>query len=73
MEFTLDDKCKNSFQMLKRALTTAPILKFPNMSKLFILNVDTSFSGIGYLLLQADDEGQEHPIEFGGRAWTSYE
>ena len=55
------------FDFLKQALTSAPILAFPNMQRDFILTTDACTSGIAYILSQLDDQGREHVIAFGGR------
>ena len=41
------DKCENSFEGLKKALTTPPVLGFPDFKKEFILDTDASFDTIG--------------------------
>ena len=66
--FVWSEKCQNALDTLKDALTTAPILAFPDMEKPFILTCDASRSGIGYILGQLDDQGRERVIEYNGRA-----
>jgi len=56
------------FDFFKDALTSAPILAFPNMQKDFILTTDACTSGIAYILSQLDEQGREHVISFGGRS-----
>ena len=58
---------QNEFDFLKDALTSAPILAFPNMQKPFILTTDACMTGISFILSQLDDQGREHVISFGGR------
>jgi len=57
----------HQFDFLKSALTSAPVLAFPNMQKPFILSTDASCSGIAYILSQEDDQGHERVISYGGR------
>ena len=45
-----------SFRSLKRALTTSPILKLPEIGKPFIVQTDASDTGIGAVLLQLEDD-----------------
>lgn len=52
-----------SFQNLKKALTSSPILKLPNLSKVFILQTDASDRGLGAVLLQEDSD-QKQPISY---------
>lgn len=52
-----------SFQNLKKALTSSPILKLPNLSKVFILQTDASDRGLGAVLLQ-EDLDQKQPISY---------
>lgn len=67
------DECQSSFQKLKDALTTAPILGFPDMNKDFILSTDASGTAVGYVLGQKDNQGREYVIAYGGRALSKDE
>ncbi|GFW57300.1 retrovirus-related Pol polyprotein from transposon 17.6 [Trichonephila clavipes] len=55
--------CNNSFNKLKDALTSAPILAYPEIGKQFILDTDASHESIGAALSQ-DIDGQEHIIAY---------
>lgn len=67
------DECQTAFQKLKDALTSAPILGFPDMNKEFILSTDASGAAIGYILGQKDEHGKEYVIAYGGRALSKDE
>ena len=67
-KFTWSDECQTAFDSLKEALTSAPILAYPDMNKPFILSCDASGTAIGYVLGQLDDNGRERVIAYGGRA-----
>ena len=53
-----------SFQRLKHALTTSPVLTSPNFESPFLIQYDASNVGIGAVLFQADSEGGVHPIKY---------
>jgi hypothetical protein len=52
------------FETMKKALTTTPVLAFPNFDKTFIVTTDASGHAIGAVLSQIDDNGHEHPIAY---------
>lgn len=61
--FAWTSTTKQAFQALKKALTSAPMLAFPNFSQPFVVETDASNKGIGAVLQQA-----RHPIAFVSRA-----
>ena len=61
--FQWSDKCQKSFEELKGALTTPPVLAFPDMSKPFILYCDASDTTFGAVLTQKFN-GNERPIQY---------
>ena len=54
-KFNWSQKCQDSFNKLKKLLTTAPILKVEDPGKEFILCVDASKEGLGGVLTQEGD------------------
>jgi len=50
--FTWTDKCEESFQELKRRLTSAPILVILDVGKPFVVYCEASHLGLGYVLMQ---------------------
>ncbi|GBO17450.1 Transposon Ty3-I Gag-Pol polyprotein [Araneus ventricosus] len=50
--FNWTDECEKSFNSLKQALTSYPILTYPRTDKDFILDTDASNEGIGAVLSQ---------------------
>ena len=49
--FTWTDKCEESFQELKKRLTSAPILVISDVGKLFEVYCDASHLGLGCVLM----------------------
>ncbi|GBM75402.1 Transposon Ty3-I Gag-Pol polyprotein, partial [Araneus ventricosus] len=50
--FNWTEECEKSFNSLKQALTSSPILTYPQTDKDFILDTDASNEGIGAVLSQ---------------------
>ena len=50
--------------MLKKALTTAPVLGHDSFNREFILETDASLRGFGAVLSQVDDSGKVHVIAY---------
>ncbi|KAG1072057.1 hypothetical protein G6F42_025954 [Rhizopus arrhizus] len=59
--------------MLKKLLTTAPILSRPDFNEPFMLVTDASKLGLGAILTQLDKNGHEHPIIYASRGLKSTE
>ena len=59
---TWNQECEKSFGKLKQALTSDPILSAPDFSKPFILQTGASDFGLGAILSQIDENGDEKPI-----------
>ncbi|PNY17781.1 Ty3/gypsy retrotransposon protein [Trifolium pratense] len=57
--FQWSDSALDSFNALKQALTTAPVLALPNFSNTFIVQTDASNHAMGAVLLQ-----QGHPLAY---------
>ena len=64
---------QDSFNKLKEALTSAPVLAYPNYEKPFILETDASLEGLGTVLSQEDDKGNYHVISFTSHMLKPYE
>ena len=58
-------KAKEAFNLLKQALLQAPVLKFADYSRPFVLETDASSDGLGAVLLQEGKYGKLHPIAYG--------
>lgn len=61
------------FEILKKKLTTVPILCFPSWDKPFHVHVDASGTAIGAILAQPREGIVDHPICFASRKLTPVE
>ena len=66
VSFSWGDEQEKSFQDLKQALISPPILRFPDSSRPFHLQSDASLDGINYILGQTDNQGRKYVISYGG-------
>ena len=62
--FCWDERAQESFDALKRTLASSPVLNPPNYSRDFLLYVVASLEMIGMVLVQEDEELQEHVIYY---------
>jgi len=62
-----------AFNEMKYALTSTPILAFPDVRETFILDTDASFDTIGAVLSQNDENGKERVIAYGSHAMSNHE
>ncbi|GFQ86315.1 retrovirus-related Pol polyprotein from transposon 17.6 [Trichonephila clavata] len=62
-KFLWTDECEEAFNSLKAALTSSPILVYPDPEKQFILDTDASHESVGAVLSQ-EINGQEHVIAY---------
>ena len=60
-------ECDRAFKGLKAALVSAPVLKFPDFSRSFIVCADASDYQLGAVLCQCDADGTERPIAYASR------
>ncbi|KAK3535520.1 hypothetical protein QTP70_016934 [Hemibagrus guttatus] len=68
------DQARAAFQRLNDCFTTAPILCHPDPDRPFVVEVDTSSSGLGAVLSQRHgDPGKVHPCAFYSRKHTTAE
>ncbi|XP_050890921.1 uncharacterized protein LOC127096386 [Lathyrus oleraceus] len=68
--FSFDDKCKQAFDFLKKALTSAPIIQPPDWTLPFELMCDASNYVVGVVLAQRVDKAA-HVIYYASRTLDS--
>ena len=57
-EFQWMPKHQQAFDALKEALVTAPVLRYPDFNREFVLETDAFLQGFGAVLSQQDDSGK---------------
>ena len=63
----------DTFQALKQACMSTPILAFTDYTKDLLLETNASKEGLGAVLSQKQADGQYHPVTYGSRALTAQE
>jgi transposase InsO family protein len=71
--FTWNVSAARSFDNLKKAFTSAPILVHADQSKPFIIEADASDFALGSILSQVGDDGKLHPVAFHSRKFEAAE
>ena len=67
-EFQWTPACQEGFDQLKKALTEAPVLAYPDYSKLFILETDALLKGLGAVLSQKGDDNEIRVIAYASQS-----
>src|SRR5437868_10660893 len=71
--FLWTNKQQQAFDYLKKRLMEAPILQYPDFTRLFVLYTDASGTGLGAVLSQIDDEKRERVIAYASRSLNQAE
>jgi hypothetical protein len=66
-------ECQQAFDKIKTILTNPPILARPKRGVPFIVRTDASGTGLGAILAQNDDKGNERVIAYSSRTLTPAE
>ena len=64
---------QEAFESLKKAFTTAPILRHADPTLPFVLETDASDFALGAVLSQSGDDGLLHPVAYHSRKFTAAE
>ncbi len=70
--FVWSSECQKAFEELTQLLTTAPMLKYPDLNKPFKLYTDASGYSLGCCLAQ-EHNGKEYVVAYGGRSMSDAE
>lgn len=73
LKFEWTKEMDDSFSILKDALTSPPVLSFPDFEHPFSVRTDASSAEIGAVLAQKKVDGKIHPIQFASRTMTAAE
>src|SRR6266545_7990600 len=73
IKFFWGSKKQETFEKLKKILTEASVLLFPNFDKPFRLCTDVSLKGLGAVLEQKDENENLRPVAYASRSLTSAE
>lgn len=63
-QFSFTAEALSAFDNLKSKLSEAPILQSPDFSKPFFIHCDACRTGVGGVLVQVSEEGDEMPIAY---------
>ena len=67
-KFVWSKECQEGFDALKHALTTAPVLAYPDYTQPFILETDASLKGLGAVLSQKGKDREVRIIAYASRS-----
>ncbi|CAI6355228.1 unnamed protein product [Macrosiphum euphorbiae] len=70
--FVWSNECQKSFDTLKAALCSEPVLKYPDFTKTFLLTTDASNKALGAILSQGEI-GKDLPICYASRTLNKSE
>ena len=71
--FVWGESQMKAFELLRKHLCSAPILAYPSFDKPFVLQTDASNTGVGAVLAQIDNHGNEQVIAYASRTLSPRE
>lgn len=71
--FQWTTECQTSFDRLKEAFLSQPVLRNPDPNKQFAIATDASLAATGAVLLQTDENGMYHPCGYLSQSFNSAE
>ena len=73
VKFDWSPACQEAFDVLRLSLTKAPILRYPDFNREFIVQTDASLTAVGGVLSQIGEDGEEHPVAYCSRTLNVHE
>jgi len=73
IKFVWSPDCETAFEILKKRLTTSPVLLHPDNTKQFVVECDASNFAIGAVLSQYDENNKLHPVAYHSRSLNNAE
>jgi hypothetical protein len=70
VKFEWTEECQKSFEKLRDALTSAPVLTIADPNKHYILHTDASDFAMGAILMQEDANGDLHVIAYASKTFN---
>jgi len=70
VNFKWTPECQAELDYLKSCLASDPILKPIDLNHDLVISCDASIYGIGFVIMQADDDGMFHAIRYGSYSTT---
>lgn len=62
VKFCWTNEAQDAFELLKTLLSSVPVIASPKFSEPFLIRCDASTEGIGSVLFQKNDAGDERPV-----------
>jgi hypothetical protein len=72
-EFTWTSECEKAFEVIKKSVTSAPVLASLNQSMPIEIACDESSVGLGVVLFHKYQDGSERPIAFASKTLSKSE
>ena len=73
VKFEMTSKAADAFEKLKAKLVSAPVLRYPDFGKPFILYCDASNIALGVVLAQLDEDGNDYVVAYDSRVLSAEE
>ncbi len=71
--FVWTPEAQGSFDALKQAISTLPVLRTFDPHRRAVLTTDASGVAVAAILTQPDDDGHQHPVAYESRKLTAAE